>query len=372
MSLEYFPILKLEHIKSLDGLRSIAIILVIVWHYFNNQINPNLFGGFMSHMKLLTFWTWSGVDLFFVLSGFLIGRILINHRSSPRYFQTFYMRRVFRIFPAYYFILLAFVMMIYFQLDDVLPWLTSAPLPLYSYFLYIQNFFMINEGFGAHWLGITWSLAIEEQFYLLLPLLIYSISPKFRPYMLILGIVMAPILRSISSDMSAYVLLPMRMDSLLLGVLIAHFYLNGQLQNWFENRSKILVAISMICFAFLFVLRLYSDENIGGVFIHSLLGILFSALLILILTTNRDTIFNRFMSISFFGFIAKISYMLYLSHQLISGIMHQFILNQIPQMNNFNDLMVTTVALLITVGFCSLSYRYFEKPILQKGKNFQF
>ena len=175
-----------------------------------------------------------------------------------------------------------------------------------------------------------------------------------------------------SSEMSAYVLLPTRMDSLLLGVLIAHFYLSGQLQFWFKAKARMLMTIGMLCFVLLFVLHLHFTEGIGGIFIHTVLGIMFASLLILVLISDANTRFNRFLSLSFFGFLAKISYMLYLSHQLFSGIMHQWILNQKPQMNNLNDLMVTSSALLITIGFCALSYKYFEKPILEKGKHFQF
>ena len=197
-------------------------------------------------------------------------------------------------------------------------------------------------------------------------------SPKSRPYFLILGIILAPILRSFSSEMAAYVLLPTRMDSLLMGVLIAHFYLSGQLQNWFKARSILLIVTGIVCFGFLFVLHLKYTEGIGGIFIHSVLGIMFSSLLILVLVLDGNTWLNRFMSVSFFGFIAKISYMLYLSHQLFIGLMHQLILNQKPQMNNLNDVIVTMTALLLTIGFCTISYQYFEKPILKRGKSFQF
>ena len=79
--------MKLNYIKPLDGLRTIAILLVIVWHYFNNQVSSNLFNGAIQKITSITYLSWSGVDLFFVLSGFLIGRILLANKNSKNYLK---------------------------------------------------------------------------------------------------------------------------------------------------------------------------------------------------------------------------------------------------------------------------------------------
>lgn len=77
--------MKLNNIKPLDGIRSLAIFLFLIWHYFNCQVNSNLLAGKMKYIKHMSAWTWSGVDLFFILSGFLIGRILIYNKESKNY-----------------------------------------------------------------------------------------------------------------------------------------------------------------------------------------------------------------------------------------------------------------------------------------------
>ena len=150
-----------EHIPALDGLRGIAILLVLAFH---TELLPTL--------KPLARDGWAGVDLFFVLSGFLITRILLKSRNSPRYFTNFYARRILRIWPVYFGILLfVFASERYRLLGDSATswwWISLAT--------FTQNFYIGAYGWNAlpDWLGPTWSLGIEEQFYLIWPLLVKS------------------------------------------------------------------------------------------------------------------------------------------------------------------------------------------------------
>jgi hypothetical protein len=96
-----------SRIPELDGLRGIAIGMVIVWHYFSTVVQASL-GSSLSYLVAATRLTWSGVDLFFVLSGFLIGGILLDAREATNYFRVFYRRRFFRIVPIYAAVLLIF------------------------------------------------------------------------------------------------------------------------------------------------------------------------------------------------------------------------------------------------------------------------
>ena len=100
-----------ERIKELDGLRGVAILLVVSFHYINNQL-INTPGIVAKSLFTLTSFGWVGVDLFFILSGFLIGSILIKEKGKPNYFSTFYIRRIVRIIPNYYLLLGVFAILL--------------------------------------------------------------------------------------------------------------------------------------------------------------------------------------------------------------------------------------------------------------------
>lgn len=112
----------ISRIPALDGLRGLAILLVLLWHCLFAEFTP------IALIRKLLFvgkLSWSGVDLFFVLSGFLIGGILLDARSSPRYFQTFYLRRAFRILPLYFLVLSLYVGC-YLSIPNFSNWLAST------------------------------------------------------------------------------------------------------------------------------------------------------------------------------------------------------------------------------------------------------
>src|SRR6186997_1549382 len=165
-------------IPALDGLRGIAIVLVMLHHF--TYLRPT--SGIDALIGNVLFFGWTGVDLFFVLSGFLITGILLDTRNSRRYFTTFYARRTLRIFPLYYLILfIALVVLPKFPaVDRVLigqDELIDLP-PQWPYWLYLTNFSIADRGWVHGWVDVGWSLAIEEQFYLVWPLVIWLCPPR--------------------------------------------------------------------------------------------------------------------------------------------------------------------------------------------------
>jgi peptidoglycan/LPS O-acetylase OafA/YrhL len=180
-------------IPELDGIRGTAIALVLFHHLF---IFPLVPGSFLSRFVIPLRLSWTGVDLFFVLSGFLIGGILLDARKAPNYFQVFYSRRFFRILPIYAAMLLiipALAMVAGVLHLENYRWLGGNPLPWYSYWTFTQNFWMARTNVsGLMILVITWSLAIEEQFYLTLPVLIRFLNKKSLMAVVVSGILLAP------------------------------------------------------------------------------------------------------------------------------------------------------------------------------------
>ncbi len=153
-----------SRIPALDGLRGVASLMVLAYHFGPHIVRDDRSRYVFLH-RIPPLW-FEGVPLFFVLSGFLISGILVDARSSPRYFQTFYARRLFRIFPLYYLVLLGYGMMIALGQANTNARLFESPLPLWTYWLYLQNFAMAaTNSFGAIWMAGSWSLAVEEQFY---------------------------------------------------------------------------------------------------------------------------------------------------------------------------------------------------------------
>lgn len=181
---------------ALDAVRGAAILLVVTFHWFDFKLG------------------WVGVDLFFVLSGYLMGGILIESKHSQSYYLTFYMRRILRIMPLY----LLFLM-------------TTGPifglgLPIWRYLTFTQNFSWAETGLlGVGVAGLTWSLAIEVQFYLILPFLIRKLTIDALMRVCVGLIALAPVVRwglwHAVGAAAPYVLLPGRMDSLFAGVLIS-------------------------------------------------------------------------------------------------------------------------------------------------------
>jgi peptidoglycan/LPS O-acetylase OafA/YrhL len=209
-------------IPALDGVRGIAILLVIAFHaraVFASTLEMPL-----PVFRVLGL-GWSGVDLFFALSGFLITGILLDSRKSPHYFRAFYLRRALRIFPLYFgYLFLVLVVTRY-------GWLLISGNDLWRstdarwYFSYLLNW-KLDHGYNDLYLGHLWSLAIEEQFYVVWPAVVFLVPRRQLKWVCVAVAAGAPAARVYLAahgfDSEAiYRMTPCRMDVLAMGAFVA-------------------------------------------------------------------------------------------------------------------------------------------------------
>lgn len=361
----------LSRVPELDGIRGVAIILVLVWHYFCDQIkvaSPHPLYFLARAFGL----SWSGVDLFFVLSGFLIGGILLDQREAANYFRVFYIRRICRIFPLYYAMLALFFVGLAFGMPQqaVMAPLFQGDLPCWSYAVYLQNVFMGWQAtLGAQFLAVTWSLAVEEQFYLMLPLVVYLAPRTILPWLLYGLILMALVLRGLFLSPYLGLNLPFRLDALICGALLAYAVRQPGFMETIRARLRWLYGV--------FGLLLFGTAwiTVAGCAYRNILyfwlALLYTTFLMVVLANPQGWVARnmRWPILRWFGLL---SYGIYILHQCIAWGMHSYFRGERPAMRETGDAWLTLLALGLTLALASISYYGFEKRILSFGRSFHY
>lgn len=365
-------------IAELDGLRGAAALAIVIWHYVPS-IAVAAPGTSLAYFNRAASLTWAGVDLFFVLSGYLIGSILLRAADSPRYFRTFYGRRAARIVPLYA------VMLAGLALGNLAglgaPEAAARPvfennLPWWSYFAFAQNFFMVPaDDFGPKFIHVTWSLAIEEQFYLLLPLLFRAVRGSFLAWILAGLALMAPVLRAfVPAGMATYVLLPFRMDSLMAGALLALLW---SVPGWRARISAgpgLAIAWWVLALPVPVVLRSGAGLHaLGGSFgwlVQTWLAIWFAVTLAALLAGKSwlGPIFR----LSPLPQLGRVAYGVYLLHLPVLWVTHLGLLGAEPVLSDSKTLAVTLLAGAVSILLALVAYRWIEAPFLAWGKRLRY
>lgn len=335
-------------IPELDGLRGIAIGTVLIWHYF---VLPAVVAPAtpLSYALVLGRLTWSGVDLFFVLSGFLIGGILLDARKATNYFRIFYTRRCFRILPIYAAILLVFPATLFAAHrthHGDFTWLSTDALPWYSYWTFTQNFWMAHAGtLGANTLAVTWSLAIEEQFYLTLPLVVRFLSGRRLLVFVLTGICLATLARTAIYEfwphnwVAAFALMPCRADALLLGALAAILLRDDPWRARIKRNNllfAVLIPVLLLGIAFFTLKSPKPDSALMQTIGHTWLA-LFYACVLLYAVTRPDTLVSRALRLKWLGWLGAIAYGTYLLHQFVQGILFGYLWGREPHITGGED-----------------------------------
>ncbi len=375
-----------QRIPELDGLRGLAILLILLGHHFNSHFQAEP-GSPLVYLIIALRYTWSGVDLFFVLSGFLIGGILLEQRPALNYYRVFYVRRICRIFPLYYLLLLLFFGFLLLGVGPVSPWLFQHPLPFLSYFTFTQNFasvyYVAYVGAPAAWLGVTWSLAVEEQFYLVMPWVMRKVQPRRLPLILLSVIGLSILLRVFIynnfavGSIANYVLTPTRVDGLMMGVLLA--YAVRQPRWW----QKIIAQRRLVSLAFwllgggLVALNIWRQElTTADSIVMTTIGYtwigLFYTLLLLLLLLHQGQWVTAFFRNPVMRWLGEISYSFYLLHIPLIGLCFGWLLGMNPRIANLKELLVSVLALALSLGLATISWHWLEKPIIRWGHSFQY
>ena len=204
-----------KRIPQLDAIRGIAILVVMFHNVY--WLFPSL------HLKSVLASGWMGVDLFFVLSGFLITGILLDAKGSTGFFKNFYARRCLRIWPLYYAVLLFMFVVVPLMRPGLAALIFERSSPWWAYPLYLQNFLIPHSSAGIGPLGVTWSLAIEEQFYLVWPLVIRYLSRSRLRIVCLVVIAASPLLRFflLTEHVDLYTNIFCRLDGLMWGAFVA-------------------------------------------------------------------------------------------------------------------------------------------------------
>ncbi len=299
----------------LDTLRGIAVLLVLFFHGFNLVPIPHEISSTAGRLwVVITSTGWMGVNLFFVLSGFLITGILIESRETPNYFKRFYFRRALRILPAYYAILLVLLLVTYFGLVD-----RRVGWPFIGLsFIYLAN---VTPLFGvAAQYSTLWSLAVEEHFYLLWPAAVRYVSRRKLLYTCLAIIIACPVLRALyyvrGYDYGApYTWLVA--DPLACGAVLA-ILVRGPI----ASRTKLLAFASLtfgagiVLFLIGFPFGIYLSRTwSGGTLRYTFLNLIFVGVIAGTLYVGTGA-FARWVNIAWLKFFGEISYGLYLVHRV--------------------------------------------------------
>jgi peptidoglycan/LPS O-acetylase OafA/YrhL len=362
------PELNRAYYPALDGLRGLAILLVLLYHNFG-------------YVKLFEF-GWLGVDLFFVLSGFLITDILLQTKGQKNFLKNFYVRRVLRIFPIYYLCLFIFLV--------VMPRMSQPGSINFQYYEenqswlwgYLQNWLYIAKQTpdGSSHLVHFWSLAVEEQFYLVWPLVVLFCR-NLKQMLLVISAVLVFVLcarvglwmKHVESVSYFNLFTFSRIDGLCIGCILS---IVRHLESPFINRNMKKIAIGLVLAnaAFLVVKNLLGlDIPYLGTFGYFSLAALFGILVYKIVESDNKGVIAYFNN-RYLKFFGKISYSLYVFHWPLYLVVYPYVeslfRNSISASGFSSQIAGSVVCSIVAVLVSLLSYRYFESFFLRLKRFF--
>ena len=370
-----------KHYPGLDGLRAVAVLMVLEQHYI---ASPDW-----------AVWGWTGVRIFFVLSGFLITGILYDTRHADRRWSVFYMRRALRIFPLYYGILLVGVLLYPIYRWSLHPsyWLWPIYLQNFSRFIWPNDALpgvldhLVSTRF-THPLsrlryGHFWSLAIEEQFYLIWPFVVFAVKRRETLMKICVGVILAsPIARFLCALFVSTQNLslgfeerfsPLQFDALLLGALFA-LWMRGPHPDFSKLAKRTLLAIAGLVVVSEILCALIYKEPLSPSIGHPIFASIGMSsvdiwgMALVLLAIDPSTWFSQTLQNRVLKYIGTISYGFYVFHDLFHDTYNKILVHL--GLPNKRGLGSAAIALVATTAIASASYYGFERPFLRLKRYF--
>ena len=356
-------------------MRGIAVLMVVAWHYLGATIDPRL-GLWAWGMSRTLILGRTGVDLFFVLSGFLItGIILDRSRPAAAFLGSFYVRRALRILPPYLLLVGVFWLIVSTGASNAA---FNDDTPLWRHLTFTQNLWMAENGrWGPDAISVTWSVAIEEQFYVLFPLLLL-LARRHVPMALLALAVVSIAYRAFAyhgpaTTFTSYVSTPARLDALALGGVLAWAWREPRARAWLESNRRLLFATMAVGAALTPVLAIVIARDMGWhmfYWAHTFLSAFFCLSLACVLLA-RQTWLGGLLRAKWLRSAGGLSYSLYLFHPFMLSC--AFLLAaRTEHIRNLGDFGVVLAALAATIVLCRFSARCIEQPAIRAGRRFTY
>jgi peptidoglycan/LPS O-acetylase OafA/YrhL len=354
------------HVHALDGVRGLAIALVLLYHGWMFKLVPDAdaLGTAIDSVRQVG---WAGVDVFFVLSGYLITGILCDSKDRPDFWRSFWIRRSLRVFPIYYIVLLAILVA-----GMVSPAFRHEGLSqIWVNFLYLTNFWVGFRGEDVVPFDSAWSLALEEQFYLVFPFLVRLCSRRALTFALIAIAVAAPVFRILTWHYGSqrvfgpYALPYCRMDALAIGALLRLAISDATKMSIVNAASRSMPIVCTLAFCFLVVTQRKDAQFIAVG--YTLTAVAAATLIARLISSPPRAWGRRFFEGRALSYLGKISYGVYLFHLLVRVVLIK-LLAKVFAPEDINGTVYCAVLLFamtgITLIVATVSFRLIEKPIL--------
>lgn len=369
---------------ALDGLRAIAVLLVMFHHY---EVRDWPWRTGLAWPAWAVFREgWVGVDLFFVISGFLITGILHDTKGEHGFFRTFYARRTLRIFPIYYAYLLAMFVALPL-LPHVSPWQAPVPASVQAWsWTYTSNILIGLHGFGASpvYVNHFWSLAVEEQFYLLWPALVFVSTRRQMIGICVGAIAVALAFRAglklaDASWMANFALTPARIDSLALGALVALVARGPRGAELLARHARALALAGLVAFVALFQWRglVGPDDNALRTVGYTVVAFFFAGVVAVAATARPGTLAWRLLTGRVLRQVGKYSYAMYVLHFAVRGALDLMGFSLPGLVTSLGSVAAAHAVHLLantlaTFGAAALSWHLLEGPILRLKERFPY